>query len=185
MKKHKNLSLSFIALSVIFAMSICLVSCSKSNDDLAADSSAAENGPTIVKSIDAIDDTDGAKDLQISSITLFDDGSVLLQTKDDLKKNEAEKIYPFEESGKVKDIYLVEFGEEGYRTVVAIMENGTISAMSSKSLIEDHIAVVRDNLLGRDDIEKVENTTDEYGYHLVTAYAKDGSDYSLDFSLNF
>lgn len=185
MKTHGNLLTIFIAIIMILMISISLVSCGKSGNDPAVDESAAEDGPAIVKSIDVIDDSDEAKDLQISAITLFDDGSVLVQAKDDLKKNEAEKIYPFEDSGKVEDIYLVEFGEDGYRTVVAIMENGTISAMSSRSLIEDHIAVVRDNLLGRDDVEKIENTVDEYGYHIVTAYAKDGSGYSLDFGLDF
>ena len=57
--------------------------------------------------------------------------------------------------------------------------------MSAKSLIEDHISVVRDDILGRDDFTKIENSKDQNGYYTATAFAKDGSKYSLDFSLDF
>ncbi len=186
MKKHKRLLLIFTAFTMVLLSAFFLASCGSAEEDASADTSAESEQPEIVKSIDEIDGESGsAKDLQISAITLFEDGSVMIETKDDLKKNEAEKIYPFKESGKVKDIYVVGFGTEGYRTVVAILDDGRISAMSAKSLIEDHIAVVRDDILGRDNFTKIETSKDDNGNPTATAYDKDGSDYPLDFNLDF
>ena len=57
---------------------------------------------------------------------------------------------PFAESGKVKDMYLCRIGNGGYRTIVALMDDGTVSAVNTRALIEDHILAVMDNLGGRD-----------------------------------
>lgn len=149
-----------------------------------------ENAPKVVKSIYGVDeDTEGALPLQIDSVTLFEDGSVVIIPTDDLKKNEikeegVEGIYPFADSGKVKDIYLVKFGNGGYRTIVCLMDDGSLSALSANSLLEDHIAVVMDNVSNRDDYESIEQVKDEDAF-LVVGHTTEGEDVELDNSLNF
>lgn len=129
--------------------------------------------------------------LQIERITLYKDGSIEIIPTEDLKKNAEDNkelkdgaMHPFEEFGKAKKIYLVRFGNGGYRTLIALMEDGTLSAMSAKELIEDHIAVVMPNMTGRDtyvDVKQVENE-DSFG---VVGVLDDGEEVELDFSLNF
>ena len=162
----------------------------KTDEDTAEIEQQEENAPKVVKSIYGVDeDAEGALPLQIDSVTLFDDGSVVIIPTDDLKKNEikeegVEGIYPFADSGKVKDIWLVNFGNGGYRTLICLMDDGSLSALSARSLLEDHIAVVMDNVTNRDGYESVEQVKDEDAY-LVVGHTTDGEDVELDNSLNF
>lgn len=105
----------------------------------------------VVKAIDEVDNTEDANmlPLQIESITLFEDGTLRIVPTDDLLKNAEtndelvdEAIYPFEDSGKVKDVFLVRFGNGGYRTIICLMKDGSLSALSANELINDHITVV-------------------------------------------
>ena len=106
--------------------------------------------------------------------------------KNEIKDDKTDAIYPFDEFGKVKDIYLVRFGNGGYRTVIALMEDGTLSALSAKELIEDHIAVVMPNVSGRDNYVSVEEIKDEDEESFrVIGKTDDGEEIELDFSLNF
>ena len=155
----------------------------------------AEELAGVVTMFDEID-TEGMSDqpLQMESVTLFDDGSVRIVPLDDLLRNGETNneivdgaMYPFEESGKVKQIYLVRFGEEGYRTIIALMDDGTLSALSGKELIEDRIAVVMDNMTGRDNyvsIEQVEPEDEDDAYGVI-GITEDDKEIELDFSLNF
>ena len=148
----------------------------------------------VVKVIDEID-TEDMPDipLQIESITLFEDGSLRIVPVDDLLKNAETNnevvdgaIYPFEDSGKVKDVFLVRFGNGGYRTIICLMDDGSLSALSANELITDHITVVWDNLTGRDTYVSVEDRLSEdedaFGVYGIT---EDGEEISLDFSLDF
>ena len=148
----------------------------------------------VVKVIDEIDTEDMADaPLQIESITLFEDGTLRIVPLDDLLKNaETNKevvdgaIYPFADSGKVKDVYLVRYGNGGYRTIICLMEDGSLSALSANELIKDHITVVWDNLTGRDTYVSVEErpSEDEDAYGVV-GITEDGEEIDLDFSLDF
>ena len=148
----------------------------------------------VVKTIDEID-TEDMNDipLQIESITLFEDGTLRIVPVEDLLKNAETNnelvdgaIYPFEDSGKVKDVFLVRFGNGGYRTIICLMDDGSLSAMSAKELIEDHITVIWDNLTGRDTYVSVEERKaadgDSFG---VVGITEDGEEIDLDFSLDF
>ncbi len=148
----------------------------------------------VVKFIDAID-TEDMKDipLQIESITLFEDGTLRIVPLDDLLKNAETNnevvdgaIYPFADSGKVKDVFLVRYGDEGYRTIICLMDDGSLSAMSAKELIDDHITVIWDNLTGRDTYVSVEErqSDDEKSYSVV-GITEDDEEIDLDFSLDF
>ena len=95
-------------------------------------------------------------------------------------------IYPFEDSGKVKDVFLVRFGNGGCRTIICLMDDGSLSAMSAKELIEDHITVIWDNLTGRDTYVSVEERKSEDGDSFgVVGITEDEEEIDLDFSLDF
>ena len=66
------------------------------------------------------------------------------------------------------------------------MDDGSLSAMSAKELINDHITIVWDNLTGRDTYVSVEDrlSEDEESY-LVYGITEDGEEIDLDFSLDF
>ena len=145
----------------------------------------------IIEEIDTEDMND--LPLQIESITLFEDGTLRIVPVEDLMKNAETNnelvdgaIYPFEDSGKVKDVFLVRFGNGGYRTIICLMDDGSLSAMSAKELIEDHITVIWDNLTGRDTYVSVEERKaadgDSFG---VVGITEDGEEIDLDFSLDF
>lgn len=183
-------------LMMVLVLAVGMCACGGDDKDKEADQAeteqAEENAPKVVKSIIGIDeDTGGALPLQIDSVTLFEDGSVVIIPTDDLKKNEIKEegvdgIYPFADSGKVKDIYLVNFGNGGYRTIVCLMEDGSLSALSANSLLQDHIAVVMDNVTNRDDYESIEQTKDEdEEAFLVIGHTREGDEIELDNSLNF
>jgi len=181
-------------LLMIMAMTLGMSACSKtSEEETETDTKQAveqTDEVKIVKSISEVDvDCAPYIPLQIDSITLYEDGSVKIIPTDDLKKNEIKDgdedgIYPFAETGKVKDIYLVGFGNGGYRTVICLMEDGSLAALSAKELIEDHIAVVMPNVSGRDNFVSVEQVEGEDAIGVV-GKTKDGEEVELDYSLNF
>ena len=191
MKKAITLIITVLMIS---ALAPGMSACKKTPEtgDKGSPEPAAADTEKIVTSITDID-TEDMQDLplEIESITLLEGGSVRIVPTGDLKKNEikddkTDAIYPFDEFGKVKDIYLVRFGNGGYRTVIALMEDGTLSALSAKELIEDHIAVVMPNVSGRDNYVSVEEIKDEDEESFrVIGKTDDGEEIELDFSLNF
>lgn len=154
----------------------------------------AQEQPTveIVKSIDEVDTEDMHEvPLQIESITLFEDGSLRIVPTEDLLKNAETNnevvdgaVYPFADSGKVKDFYLVRYGNGGFRTIICLMDDGSLSALSANELINDHITIVWDNLTGRDTYVSVKEVEREDGYGVV-GITEDDEEIDLDFSLDF
>ena len=190
MKKTLTLLLTILMISAVtLGMSACRGS-SDGGDETNEPEPTSTDTEKVVTSITDID-TEDMMDipLEIESVTLFEDGSVRLVPTGDLKKNEikdeeTDAIYPFEEFGKVKEIYLVRFGNGGYRTVIALMDDGTLSALSAKELTEDHIAVVMPNISGRDNYVSVEEVQGEDAFTVI-GKTEDGEEIELDFSLNF
>ena len=197
---RRKRSLGLLSLLLILALSVMLAGCgaktAEEPGEQATEQEETADGPAagVVKVINEID-TEDMNDLplQIESITLFEDGSLRIVPLDDLMKNAETNnevvdgaIYPFEDSGKVKDVYLVRFGNGGYRTIICLMDDGSLSAMSAKELIEDHITVIWDNLTGRDTYVSVEErlSEDEDAFGVV-GITEDGEEVDLDFSLDF
>ena len=198
---HKKRLLGLLSVLLILAMAVMLAACgAKSSEEPAAEEAPGETveeeetGADVVKVIEEID-TEDMMDvpLQIESITLFEDGTLRIVPVEDLLKNAESNdevvdgaIYPFEDSGKVKDVYLVRFGNGGYRTIICLMDDGSLSALSANELIKDHITVVWDNLTGRDTYvsveERVAEDEDAYG---VVGITEEGEEIDLDFSLDF
>ena len=204
MTQRKRL-LGLLSLLLILSLSVTLSACGKKTDEETEgtegtqveepqEETVEEPVKEVVKTIDEID-TEDMNDipLQIESITLFEDGTLRIVPVEDLLKNAETNnelvdgaIYPFEDSGKVKDVFLVRFGNGGYRTIICLMDDGSLSAMSAKELIEDHITVIWDNLTGRDTYVSVEERKSEDGDSFgVVGITEDGEEIDLDFSLDF
>ncbi len=201
---QKKRALGLLSLLLILALAMMLAACGAKagegsdetsvQEEVTEQEEAEEPAAEVVKAIDEVDNVEtNDLPLQIESITLFDDGTLRIVPTDDLLKNAEtndelvdEAIYPFEESGKVKDVYLVRYGNGGYRTIICLMDDGSLSALSANELIKDHITVVWDNLTGRDTYVSVEErkSEDEDSYGVV-GITEDGEEIDLDFSLDF
>lgn len=193
---------NIIALLLTLALVLCMTACGNKEEPEAAapeeetqTEEAAEPEEEPVEVVKTIEDIDNPEELgprvplMIDSITLFEDGTVAIVPTDDLKKNEIkdedeDAVYPFEESGKVKDVWVVDYGNGGYRTIIALMKDGSISAVNGRALVEDHIFAVMDNVANRDTFTDVENRTDEDASSII-GITKDGEEVILDYSLNF
>ena len=196
---HKKRLLGLLSILLVVALALMLAACGAKSGGEAEPEEPQEKGDEepaveVVKVLDEID-TEDMMDipLQIESITLLEDGTLRIVPVDDLLKNAETNnevvdgaIYPFDESGKVKDVFLVRFGNGGYRTIICLMDDGTLSALSAKELITDHITVVWDKLTGRDTYVSVEDrlSEDEEAYS-VYGITEDGEEVDLDFSLDF
>ena len=201
---QKKRALGLLSLLLILALAMMLAACgakdgegsgeASGQEEVAEQEESEEPAAEVVKAIDEVDNVEtNDLPLQIESITLFDDGTLRIVPTDDLLKNAEtndelvdEAIYPFEDSGKVKDVYLVRYGNGGYRTIICLMDDGSLSALSANELIKDHITVVWDNLTGRDTYVSVEErlSEDEDAYGVV-GITEDGEEIDLDFSLDF
>ena len=197
---------SILALIMAIVLMICMCACGDKKEDAAsadagassqteesADAEGEEEAETaeVVKTVEGIDDEetlDARLPLMIDSIILYDDGTLAIVPTDDLKKNEikddADAVYPFEESGKVKNFWVVDYGNGGYRTIIALMKDGSVSAANGRALVEDHIFAVMDNVGNKDNFKKIENRQEEDGFSII-GITKDGEEVILDYSLNF
>lgn len=190
-----------MALILALVLAVCMGSCGRKDAEEAADTSAdtqteenaaeeaEEELPEVIKTIEGIDEDLGPREpLQIDSITLYADGSVAIVPTDDLKKNEikddAEAVYPFKESGEVEDVAVADYGNGGYRTIVALMKDGTISVVNGRALVEDHIFAVIDNVANRDTFVEIQNIEEEDGHYIV-GITEDGSEVILDYAMSF
>ena len=187
-----------LSLMLIIAMMFMLASCGGKGGDPGQSAEPAETEESTTQSAEVIKtleeiDTEDMQDipLQIKSITLYDDGTLKIVPVEDLLKNAETNnevvdgaVYPFTDSGKVKDFYLVRFGNGGFRTLICLMDDGTLSALSANELIEDHIFIVMDRLTGRENYVKVKEVTydDAFG---VVGITEDDEEIELDFSLDF
>ena len=192
---QKKRSLGLLSILLIMALAVMLAACGTTEPDVEIEEETVEEPAVgVVKVIDEID-TEDMKDipLQIESITLFEDGTLRIVPLEDLLKNAETNnevvdgaIFPFADSGKVKDVYLVRYGDEGYRTIICLMDDGSLSAMSAKELINDHITVIWDNLTGRDTYVSIEDRqSDDEGSYSVVGITEDDEEIDLDFSLDF
>ncbi|MCQ2563319.1 MAG: hypothetical protein MJ128_02355 [Mogibacterium sp.] len=190
--------LPLLSLMLIIAMMFMLVSCGGKGGDSGQSAEPADTEESaaqkaeVIKTLEEID-TEDMMDLplQIKSITLYDDGTLKIVPAEDLLKNAETNnevvdgaVYPFADSGKVKDFYLVRFGNGGYRTLICLMDDGTLSALSATKLIEDHIFIVMDRLTGRENYVNIKEVKydDAFG---VVGITEDDEEIELDFSLDF
>ena len=200
---NKKSLLGLIALLLVLTLAVALTACAEKpepaqEEPATEETTQQEEEEPVQETVQFIDeiDTEGMSDLplQIESISLFEDGTLRIVPTEDLLKNAETNneivdgaVYPFNDSGKVKEVYVVRFGNEGLRTIICLMEDGSLSAMSAKELINDHITVVWDNLTGRDTYVSVEErkSDEEDGGYKVVGITKEDEEIDLDFSLDF
>ena len=161
-------------LSLTFGMSACKKEVEEPKQEAPAQSEEEQpaDNADIADTIEDID-TENMHDLpmQIERVVLYKDGSVLVVPTEDLAKNElkdgeAEGLYPFADSGKVKSIHLFNIGNAGYRTIVALLDDGSISGINPRALCDDHIIAVIDSIANRDDFVKVEQVETDSGFEI-------------------
>lgn len=194
-----------LALLMMLSSALVLASCDKKDGEtgIATEKSVAEEkqeteeqpeeetedeklDTDVVKFIqpDAEDVIGNDLPMQMESVALYKDGSVVIIPTGDLKENElgdskATSLMPFAEFGKATELYVYRIGNGGYRTVVALMDDGTVSAINTGALIEDHIIAVKNNLGGRDSFTGVEQKESEDGFSIV-GKTEEGDDVILD-----
>ena len=193
--KKKYSTILMILLAGLLVLMMC--ACGKDAEPAAVEE-PAEKELTETETVQVVDyleeiDTEDMMDiaLQIESITLFEDGSLRIVPTGDLLKNAETNdevvdggVYPFADSGEVKAFYLVRYGNGGFRTVICLMDDGTLSALSANELINDRIFIVMDNLTGRDTYVDVKEVQGEFAFTVV-GVTEDGEEIELDFSLDF
>ena len=134
-----------------------------------------KNVDTIKKEIKNIDENLQYEiPLGIDSIKLMKSGKVILITSNDKITKEETTI-----SIDVKDIYIFTFGNGGYRCVLLLKNDGTISALNSSALIENKQLEVIDNLGNLTNVSYIKQKQDMEGI-LIYAVLEDGKEEMLD-----
>lgn len=96
------------------------------------------------KEITGIDDDDFFPELNISSIKLDEEGKVTLITTGELKeKIGGEYVLNIKPA---KDIYVLPYGNGGYRCVMTVNQDGTVTALNPTKLITDKEIVIVDDI---------------------------------------
>ena len=125
---------------------------------MSAEKQKSKNNDSIKKQIKAVDENLNYElPLGIKKIKLMESGKVILVvTGKDNKTSEELTV-----SLNVKDIYIYPFGNGGYRSILFLKENGTVSAINTSELIEHKKIEVMDNLGNLTDITDISKENDQ------------------------
>ena len=108
---------------------------------------------TVTKEIKNIDTNLGHNlPLGVDSVKLMSSGKVILVTSNENTPNEELTV-----SLDVKDIYIFTFGNGGYRSILFLKNDGTVSAVNASALIESKKIEIMDNIGNYNNIEKIES----------------------------
>ena len=130
---------------------------------------------TIIKEIKDVDTNLGYNlPLGIDSVKLMSSGKAILVTNDENTSNEELTV-----SLNVKDIYVFPFGNGGYRSIIFLKNDGTVSAVNASSLIENKKIEVMNNLGEYTNIAKIEQKKESDGF-LIIAVTDTGEKLILD-----
>lgn len=152
----------------------------KGNDTGSGSSGAAVTSAaagTIVKEIDDIDEnTLYYEPLGLDSVRLMDNGDLIAETEDELESTPGEEV---KIADHVKDVYLLPFGNGGFRSLLFIREDGTVSAVNATELIVNKKLEIMDNLGGYLEVASLEGKADEDA-HVIEVVMENGDHYLLD-----
>lgn len=130
---------------------------------------------TIIKEINNIDkDLKYELPLGIDSVKLMSSGKVVLVTSNNNIPNEELTV-----SLNVKDIYILPFGNGGYRSIIFLKNDGTVSIVNAEALIEDKKIEVIDNIGGYTNVVSIEQEKDFDG-SLINVVLESGEKFLLD-----
>lgn len=136
-----------------------------------------QSGETVRKEIDDVDDDLGMNlPLGLDSILLLEDGTMIIETDDALEDAVGEEVTI---ASDVQDVFVLPFGNGGYRSVLFIKADGSVSALSTDALINDHNIEVMDNLGGYTEVKSIESVQDPGG-SLVNVVLENGDTFLLD-----
>lgn len=133
-----------------------------------------EVDPDEVKmSITGIDEDEFFVPMGLDSIDVLKDGQAVLHANGDLLDSVGENYVA---AMGVSEAYVLPYGNGGYRIVIFVLENGSVSLLNPVTMIEKHAASLKNNIGKLEDIVSVEQGED----FLIYAVNKDGKKIILD-----
>lgn len=114
---------------------------------------------------------------QINDIRLTYGGKLTLLTYGDLAANVGETV---EVADDVSTMDIYQYGNGGYRVIIFVRNNGTVSAINPTVLIDEHRIEVLDNLGELTNIVAILEEPAEDGSSILTAVDRDGNTTVLD-----
>lgn len=135
------------------------------------------NSGVVKKEISDVDEnTEPYLELGIDEIKLMEDGTLMLEADGALEDAVGEDVTI---ANDVADVFVVPFGNGGFRSVIFIREDGSVSALSAEALINNHSIEVMDNLGGLTDVKTIEGMQDVDAFG-VNAVLNSGDTVMLD-----
>ena len=130
---------------------------------------------TVIKEIKDIDTNLGYNlPLGVDSVKLMSSGKVILVTTNENLPAEELTV-----GINVKDIYILPFGNGGYRSIIFLKNDGTVSAVNASALIENKKIEIMDNLGEYTNIVDINGQKEPDGF-LITAITDTGEKLILD-----
>ena len=128
--------------------------------------------------IDNIDDPEQPLfvPLGLNAVLLTEDGDLCLETAEPLDSELGKYVMV---AGGVKEVWLLPFGNGGYRTIIFLKDDDTVSAVSTTALLNDHVVEVLSNLGGYVGVETIESKQADDAMY-VEAVMGNGNRYLLD-----
>lgn len=161
----------YILIAMAAVMMLALCGCISTNK--------GEVDPNEVKmSIEDIDKDEFFVPLGIDSIDVLNDGEVILHANGDLLARIKENYVA---AMGVSEAFVLPYGNGGYRAVIFLMEDGTVSALSPETMIKRHGAQLKTNLGKLEKIKAIEQGDDMLLYAVDSKGEKHMLDEYLDF----
>ena len=134
-----------------------------------ADGDQNTGSRVIYKEISDIDETEGMYiPLNLDSIELLDSGTLILEPDDALEEAVGEKVTIATDA---TDVYVLPYGNGGFRSVLFIRKDGSVSALSTDALINSHEIRIMDNLGDYTEVKTIEGVQeiDAFGINALTS----------------
>ncbi len=142
----KILKITIITITLFF-----IIGCNHNNPKNPNTTQTPED--TVIKEIADIDtNLNHELPLGIESVKLMSSGKVILVTKNENTPNEELTV-----GVNVKNIYIFPFGNGGYRSILFLKNDGTVSALNASALIENQKIEIMDNIGNYNNIEEIES----------------------------
>ena len=162
--------------TIILFTIILLAGCTTVNKTPKINNKNNKDTDIIIKEISNIDkDLTHELPLGIDSVKLMSSGKVILVvTSNNNTPNEELTV-----SINVKNIYILPFGNGGYRSIIFLKNDGTVSIVNAEALIKDKKIEVLDNVGGYTNVVSIEQEKDIDG-SLINVVLESGEKYLLD-----
>ena len=171
--------------ALVAAMCMAFAACGDSGESADVETTAAEtttaateaSGPDY-KDISYVKEIESSMNfnMDVHSVTLTPEGDVVMRAAGDLAQAQG---WQFQIASGVKDIYVEEFGNGGFYSVILLRDDNTVSAVNTSKIIEDKEVEIMDNLGGYQDVTNVKGEKTEDA-SVVYVYMSNGDKYLLD-----